>query len=142
MMKAGKLSRKTAVSAEKGGKKKAALIIDDEPALLDIYSTAFRSAGWDVRCASNGNDGLRSAEIGRPDVILLDIVMPFVDGFEILRSLKAGTKTKDIPVVILSNLGQDFEVKLGLSLGAKRFMVKASIEPARLVEEMEQILKD
>jgi DNA-binding response OmpR family regulator len=140
-MSAVKNTKRSKTSDTKAAKpKRTVLIIDDEAALQDIYRTVFSGSGWTVYSADNGEDGLKMAETKQPGVILLDLVMPVKDGFEALRCLKSQDSTKDIPVVIFSNLGQDFEVKLGKSLGADAFLVKAEIEPAKLVERITDIL--
>lgn len=117
-----------------------ALIVDDEPALLDIYSTKLKMEGFEVAVAHDGVEGLQQAVQFKPDVILLDVVMPIKDGFETLQDLKMSTTTKDIPVIILSNLGQDYEVKRGMTLGAKFFLTKANLSPQRVVDEVRRAL--
>lgn len=112
------------------------LIVEDEPTLLDIYSTEVRMKGYEVIEAKDGIEGLEAAINAMPSIILLDIILPMKDGFEVLKDLKSNQKTKGIPVIILSNLGQEFEVKRGLALGAVRFLIKANLTPDRLVEEI------
>lgn len=116
------------------------LIIEDEPALLDIYSTKLRLESFDVLTAQDGIEGFQVAMTETPSIILLDIIMPIKDGFEVLKDLKAQSKTKEIPVIILSNLGQDYEVKRGMALGAANFLTKANLTPAKLVEEVRKTL--
>ncbi len=116
------------------------LIIEDEPALADIYATMMKTAGYEVALALDGVDGLEKALRGQPDLIMLDLIMPLKDGFEVLRDLKLNDTTKGIPVIIMSNLGQDFEVKRGLELGAAQFLVKTDIDPATLVDKIGEVL--
>ncbi len=116
------------------------LVIEDEPSLADIYSTSFGAAGLDVAVAGDGVEGLELALRTRPELILLDLVLPIKDGFEVLRDLKSNPRTKDIPVIILSNLGQDYEVKHGMDLGAACFLVKTEVEPAKLVQKVKAFL--
>lgn len=116
------------------------LIVDDEPALLDIYSTKLSMEGFEVLLAHDGIEGIAAAVQHHPGVILLDVVMPMKDGFETLQDLKMNSTTKDIPVIILSNLGQDYEVKRGMVLGAKFFLTKANLSPQRVVDEVRRIL--
>lgn len=105
------------------------LIIEDEAALADIYSTKLKMNGMEVLTASNGLEGMSLAIQEKPTMILLDVMMPIKDGFETLQDLKLNPVTKDIPVVLLSNLGQDHEVRRGLKLGALKFLTKASLTP-------------
>jgi DNA-binding response OmpR family regulator len=116
------------------------LLIEDEPALRDIFSTKLRMEGFDVIEAGDGVEGLASAIEKLPSLILLDVVLPIKDGFAVLRDLKDHPRTKQIPVVFLSNLGQDFEVRKGMSLGAKNFLTKANLTPASLIDEIRKIL--
>ncbi len=117
------------------------LIIEDEPALSEIYATKMKMAGYEVERAYDGVEGLEKALRGLPDLIMLDLIMPLKDGFEVLRDLKLNETTKAIPVIIMSNLGQDFEVKRGLELGAEQFLVKTAINPVTLVDTIAQVLE-
>jgi DNA-binding response OmpR family regulator len=116
------------------------LVIEDEPALLDIYATKLRLNGFEVVTAQDGIEGIESAIHDDPQLILLDVLLPFKDGFEVLKDVKSHPKTKNIPVIILSNLSQEYEVKRGLSLGAECFLTKANLTPARVVEEVRRVL--
>lgn len=116
------------------------LLIEDEPALRDIYATKMRMEGFGVIEAGDGIDGFDKAIQEGPEVILLDILLPIKNGFDVLRDLKANPRTKGIPVIILSNLGQDYEVKQGLALGAECFLTKASLTPAKMVEEVRAVI--
>lgn len=116
------------------------LLIEDEPALRDIFSTKLRMEGFDVIEAGDGVEGFAAAIERPPSLILLDVVLPIKDGFAVLKDLKDHPKTKEIPVVFLTNLGQDFEVRKGMSLGAKNFLTKANLTPASLVDEIRKII--
>jgi DNA-binding response OmpR family regulator len=116
------------------------LVIEDEPALADIYSTKLKLAGYEVLCAYDGVEGLEKALHDRPALILLDLIMPLKDGFEVLHDLKQEESTRDIPVIIMSNLGQDFEVKRGLALGAAQFLIKTAIDTSELVARVKEVL--
>jgi DNA-binding response OmpR family regulator len=120
--------------------KQRVLIIEDEPALRDIYGTKMRMEGFEVSEAADGLEGFDKAMQEGADVVLLDIMMPVKDGFETLHDLKANPKTKPIPVVLLSNLGQDFEVRRGLELGAECFLTKANLTPGTVAERVHQIV--
>lgn len=132
------------MSGSKNGEKKTKgtiLVIEDEPALVDIYSTRLVADGFEVISALDGVQGLDAAIHEKPTAILLDVILPMKNGFEVLKELKGSPKTRPIPVIILSNLGQDYEVKMGLALGAAGFLVKASLTPAQVVEELERVMK-
>jgi len=122
------------------GKPARVLVIDDEPALLDIYSTKLRLDGFEVITASDGVLGFTAATHESPDIVLLDVLMPKIDGFEVLRDLRGNPKTKDLPIIILSNLGQEYEVKRGMSLGADRFLTKADLTPSKVSDAVNGLL--
>lgn len=117
------------------------LVVDDEPALLDIYSTKLKLEHYEVLTAGDGISGLELALHESPDIILLDVLMPGKDGFEVLRDLRSSPRTKDLPVIILSNLGQEYEVKRGLALGADRFLTKADLTPSKVAEAVRETLE-
>jgi DNA-binding response OmpR family regulator len=116
------------------------LIVEDEPALADIYSTKLKSEGFEIVMAKDGVEGFNVAMNDSPSVILLDIVLPIKNGFEVLRDLKMNPKTADIPVIILSNLGQSYEIKRGIDLGAVAFLTKSNLLPSQVVEEVKKAL--
>jgi CheY-like chemotaxis protein len=103
------------------------LVVDDEEAVRALCSACIQHAlgsEYEVLEAKDGEQALASAEKDDPDLILLDIVMPRVDGFEVCRRLKASPRTRDIPVVFLTALGQDKDVEKGLALGGEGYVVK------------------
>ena len=126
--------------ASKKTKKLEVLIIEDEMALRDIYSTKLEAEGFEVVQAADGAEGFNLAVQHLPDIILLDIIMPVKDGFEVLQDLKMNPKTKEIPVLIMSNLGQSYEIKRGIKLGAEDFLTKANLIPATVVEKIWKVL--
>jgi DNA-binding response OmpR family regulator len=117
------------------------LIVEDEQFLLDLYDMKLEQAGFEVIKASNGTQGVSLAQLELPALILLDILMPETDGYEMLKSLKENPKTKNIPVVIFSNLSQREEIEKGLKLGAKDFIIKTSVTPSEIVERVKEYLK-
>lgn len=114
------------------------LIVEDEPNLLELYRLALERAGFEVFTAVNGEVGLMLAKGNPPDLVLLDILMPKVDGYEMLRRMKADPTTKKVPIIIFSNLSQREEIEKGLKLGAKDFILKTSITPTAMVEKVKQ----
>ena len=117
------------------------LLVEDDPFLLDMYSTKFKEVGFDVSVAQDGEMGLSKAKELMPDLILLDIVLPKKDGFEVLKTLKSDCATAKIPVVLLTNLGLDSDVKRGLELGAQSYIIKAHFTPTEVVAKVKEILK-
>lgn len=118
------------------------LLVEDEPALRDIYSTKLRMDGYEVIEAADGIEGFDAAIQNPPALVLLDIMLPIKDGFEVLKDLKSNAKTSAVPVIILSNLGQDYEVKRGMTLGASGFFIKANMTPSGIVVQVKKTLSD
>ena len=120
--------------------KKKILIIEDEVYLLEMYKMKFELEGYKVLIARDGQKGIESAVSGKPDIILLDLVMPIKDGYQVLEELKEKDETKKIPVLILSNLGQADEIKKGINDGADKYLIKANMTPNQLVKEVKDAL--
>lgn len=119
---------------------KKILLVEDDPLLIDIYTTKLKEAGFEVEVVQDGQDVLPYLEDKKPDLLLLDIVLPHIDGWEILSGIKNGS-AKDLKVVVLSNLGQKEEVQKGLNLGAVKYLIKAHYTPSEIVKEIQEILK-
>lgn len=117
------------------------LLIEDDVFLSDIYMTKFQEVGYVIEAADSGTQGLQKAKEGTPDVILLDIVLPKMNGLEVLEKLKADADTKSIPVIILSNLGSEDDVKVGMKKGASSYIIKSQFTPSEVVECVEKTLK-
>jgi DNA-binding response OmpR family regulator len=122
--------------------KGSVLIIEDDEILADVYATKLKLECYEVLLATDGVRGLHEAVRKKPDLILLDVVLPKLNGFEILKQIRQRRDTKNIPVVVLSNLGQDYEVKRGMTLGADKYLVKANYTPAEVVDVVKEVLKD
>jgi len=116
------------------------LIVEDDKFLRELIAKKLIKEGFDVEEAIDGEEGLRKAREVLPDLILLDLILPGIDGFEVLKTLKDDPKLSLIPVVILSNLGQRDEVEKGLSLGAVDFLIKAHFTPEEIVEKIKLVL--
>ena len=121
-------------------KKIKILLIEDDPFLLNMYNTKFELEGFLVITADDGEKGSRLALKEEPDIILLDILLPKKDGFEVLEELKTNDKTKDIPVILLTNLSQKNEVERGLLLGAVDYLIKAHFMPSEIVTKIKKIV--
>jgi DNA-binding response OmpR family regulator len=116
------------------------LLVEDDPLLIDIYTTKLKQSGFEVVVVEKGEQAFQTVLEEMPDVVLLDIVLPHVDGWDILKSLKERAETKNIQVVILSNLGQKEEIEKGLELGAALYLIKAHYTPSEVVEEVNKLI--
>jgi len=121
--------------------KKTIFIVEDDVFLSDMYQTKFIESGYEVKVAQDGQAGLSMLQEGlRPDIVLLDIVMPKMDGIEMLTAVKKEEKLKNIPIILLTNLGQESDITRGMELGALDYFVKAHFTPSEIVKKVEAIL--
>jgi len=120
---------------------KKVLLIEDDEFIRDLYKRQLDKGGFFTYAFSNGEEGLKSIEDNRYDLILLDIMLPGMNGLDILRNIKQNDATKDIPVIMLSNLGQDAVIREGLVLGAIGYLIKPSFTPNQIVQEIKAILE-
>ena len=120
---------------------KKILLVEDDPFLTDIYSSKFKEAGFSIEVVGDGEATLRKIEEKKPDLIMLDLVLPHVDGWEILKKIKEDTKFNKIPVVVFSNLGQRGDIEKGMAMGAVKYLIKAQYTPSEVVSEIKKILK-
>ena len=111
------------------------LLIEDEPDVLELYRLKLTLDDYDVVSAQDGPEGLAKAKSEKPELIFLDIKMPGMDGFEVLKHLRSDEETKDIPVIILSNFDEEAMVEKGLALGANEYLIKSHFSPASLSEK-------
>lgn len=116
------------------------LIIDDDPFILDMYVLKFREAGFAVEVARDGKEGLKKIKEFAPEAVLLDIVMPTMDGFEVLRTLKRESQKPTFKMVLLTNLGQKDDVERGIQLGADDYIIKAHFTPGEVVEKVKSLI--
>jgi len=116
------------------------LIVEDDTFLAGIYANKFEKEGFEVALATDGEMALKLAKKEAPHIILLDILLPKLDGFEVLEKLKSDAGTKAIPVILLTNLGQKEDVDKGLKLGAADYLIKAHFMPAETVEKVKKVL--
>ena len=117
------------------------VLIEDDKSILEMYELKFKEEGLDVLIASDGLSGLELIKTQQPNLILLDIMLPKMDGFAILTEIKKDDKLKNIPVLLLTNLGQKADIEKGEKLGAVDYVVKASLTPAQVVEKIQSYLK-
>ena len=125
--------------ADKADKAKI-LVVEDEEILLTALKEELETGGYQVGGAVDGQDGLDKVKAFKPDLILLDLVMPKMDGMEMLRKLKENNETRDIPVVILTNLSDYERISEVLSLGAMDYLVKANHKLEDLLEKVKTVI--
>lgn len=117
---------------------KKILFVEDEAVLQKTFSDLITKEGFEVISALDGEAGLRQAKAQKPDLILLDVILPKVNGFDVLKKLKEDPETKEIPVIVLTNLEAVEDVDQALKLGAKSYLVKTNYSLEELVEKINQ----
>ncbi len=117
------------------------LIVEDDNFLRELVVKKMSDFGFDVLQAENGQKALEIAKKESLAIILLDLIIPEKDGFEVLEELKNDPRTQKVPVIILSNLGQKEEIQRGLNMGAADFLVKAHYTPDEILAKVKQILR-
>lgn len=127
--------------ATKQSTKPHILLIEDDTFLAGMYVTKLTMEHFDVELANDGATGLAKAEAMTPDLILLDILLPKMNGFDVLKRIKEQPALKDIPVILLTNLGQKSDVAQGLDLGAADYLIKAHFMPSEVVDKIKRYLK-
>jgi len=119
---------------------KVILIIEDDRFLRELISQKLTREGYDVLEAVDGEEGVKKVKEGKPDIVLLDLILPGIDGFEVLSQVKKDDTVSKIPVIILSNLGQKEDVERGLNLGAVDYLIKAHFTPKEIIDKVKNIL--
>lgn len=115
--------------------KKKILIVEDDKMISSMYKTKLEQNGFEAVVANNGAEGVELAAKEKPDLIFMDVILPQLDGFSALQELKTNSKTKKIPVIMLTNLGTEEDRAKGEKFGAVGYLVKASLTPAQVSEE-------
>ncbi len=123
-------------------KKQKVLLIEDDADLVEMYKLKFIGSGYEIITSFKGAEGLELAKKEKPDIILLDIILPEVDGFAILTELKKDPKTRNIPVLMLTNLGQESDIKKGKELGVTDYLIKANFTPSEVVEKVKKLINN
>lgn len=118
------------------------LLIDDDSDLLTIFETTLKKEGFEVITALDGAAGLEKAKSEKPDLILIDQILPDMNGNDILKTLKQEESTKNVPMAILSNFGQNELVQQAIDEGALDYILKYQIEPQDLVNKVKAMIKD
>ncbi len=117
------------------------LIIEDDTMLNKIYQTKLGLLGYRVISSYDGEDGLAKIETENPNIVLLDLMLPKKNGFEVLEAVKKNIKISHIPIILLSNLGQEEDRQRGLGLGAVDFLVKSNVKLETVINRVETILQ-
>ena len=120
--------------------KKKILLIEDENFLIKPLEFAFRREGMDLIIARDGEEGLVKVKGDLPDLVLLDLILPKMNGFEVLKEIKTDPSTRNIPVLILSNLAREGEMKRGFESGAIGYIVKTNFSISSLIEKVRKVL--
>jgi CheY-like chemotaxis protein len=125
---------------KKDQKNKKILLIGDDPFIEDIYRTEFESQGIEIDVVKDGEECLKKIKKERFDVLLLDLLLPKVSGWEILEEINSNPSLKNIKVVVLSNLDQQTDIDKATKLGAVKYLIKSNYTPAEIAEEVKEIL--
>lgn len=120
---------------------KKILIVEDDKFLRELIARKLTDEGFEIVEAVDGEDGIKKIKEKKPDLVLLDLILPSIDGFEVLSRVKGDASLASIPIIILSNLGQKEEVEKGLDLGAVDYLIKAHFTPGEIIEKIKNILK-
>ncbi len=126
--------------AAKPSSKPTVLLVEDDPLLTKMYKSKFESEGFIFLTANDGVEGLEKAQKEKIDIIILDLMMPKMSGIDLLSNLRSGSKGKNIPVIVLTNLTQVEEKQQALDLGVKEYLVKANQTPGQIVEKIKMYL--
>lgn len=119
---------------------KVLLIVEDDPLMNRMYQKIFKFEKYDVDTAINGQEGLDKARSVKPTLILLDVMMPVMNGMQVLEKLKADPETKNIPVVMLTNLAGEKDAETAMMKGAVKYIVKSQFEPKQVVNMVKEII--
>lgn len=119
---------------------KKILIIEDDKFLRELISQKISKQGYIVVEAIDGEDGIEEFKKEKPDLILLDLILPGIDGFEVLSQIKSNAELSNTPVIILSNLGQKEDIEKGINLGADDYLIKAHFTPNEIIEKIDKVM--
>lgn len=119
---------------------KIILLVDDDLTLLEMYEDRLRAEGFEIVQATNGEEALKKAREKKPDLIILDIMMPKVNGFDVLKNLRADEEYRNIPIIVLTALIQDVDRVQGKKLGATDYIVKSETMPGEVIAKIKKAL--
>lgn len=121
--------------------KKKILIMEDDPFIARMYFKKLTELDYIVKQADNGIEGLDVLKTYKPDLIMLDIIMPQMDGFEVIRKIKESKNLANIPILLLSNLGERENIEKGLAIGADDYIIKAHFTPEEVIKRIKKLIK-
>jgi len=121
--------------------KKTILIVEDDKFLRDLIVQKLMKEGFDTVEAVDGEQGVEKVKETKPNLVLLDLILPGMDGFEVLAKIKEDPLLSEIPVIILSNLGQRDDIEKGLKLGAADYLIKAHFTPGEVIEKVKSTMR-
>lgn len=119
---------------------KKILLVEDDQFLIDIYKKKLTTSGFEVEVAETGRKAIFKAKEFKPDLIVLDVVLPEMEGWEALKQIKANPETKNIKAIFMSNLSQREEIEKGLKAGALKYLIKSQYTPSEVVLEIKKII--
>ncbi|HEB13700.1 MAG TPA: response regulator [candidate division CPR3 bacterium] len=117
------------------------LLVEDDPLLIDIYTTKFKEYDFEVQVENDGAKVVEQVKKFKPDLVVLDIVLPHMDGWDILRQIRNDKQLRKTKILILSNLGQKDEVDRGMGLGVMKYLIKADYTPTQVADEIQKLLQ-
>ena len=120
-------------------KKAKVLMIEEDRFLRKIYRDKLSRLGFEFLEATNGEEGLNKVIFEKPDIVLLDLILPRKSGFDVLVEMKKNKESKNIPVIIFSNLSQESDIKRGLSLGAQEYLIKSETSLSDVVDKVKEL---
>lgn len=113
-------------------------IMEDEELILNLLERKLIKEGYELLVARNGEEGLKLIKEKKPDLLLLDIIMPIKGGFEVLEEMQKDDNLKDIPIIIISNSGQPVEIDKAQKLGAKDWLIKTDFDPQEVIDKIKK----
>jgi len=119
---------------------KKILVVEDDKFLRELITRKLDEEGYNTVEALDGEEGSKKVKEEKPDLVLLDLILPGMDGFEVLGGIKQNPQTSSVPVIVFSNLGQTEDVERGMKLGAADYMVKAHFTPMEIIEKVKKVL--
>ena len=116
------------------------LLVEDDQMIRELYVSEFTSAGYEVAACTTGEEALKQLREGHFDIMLLDIMMPGINGLEVLKAIKEDGRFEALKVILLTNLGSEMVIKQGFELGAVGYLIKSSYNPDQIVQEVRKII--
>ncbi len=117
------------------------LVVDDDPFILDMYVLKFKDQGFQIDTATDGQMALKKIETEKFDIVLLDVIMPKMDGFDVIKKIQEYKAPRTFKILFLTNFGQKEDVEKGMELGADGYIIKAHFTPSEVVTKVKELLK-